>query len=391
MLKFNINELDENNNKQIVINQMFNERLNNVTKLINEISNAIGKNEYINNEVALSLQSRIRLIKEELINIHYAIQWAKSGVVNSVILDKLEIKLALGKLSKEKMPFASNEEAMEYAKANVIYNDSIILYVIKIPLTSEQIYESLLLYPVKKNGKIIKLSFNKIIKNSKEIYGIRNNCLKYNPVKICKNDQVIDLTNNTCITNIINSLPSYCTYTNSQHIPSIENILPGVILLNDYNNTISIDGVNHHLSGTFLIKFTNSTIVAQNKTYRNLEAPKITNIPAVLQPTPSETNLENILTLESLNELHINNTRSIETLTMGTIINGGSTMVFLLSLIAIGSLILHLYRMSERVKMVYLNTENSSPPAEKGINLTNIQPTNNIHASSYRINNIPYF
>lgn len=391
MLDFNINELNESNNKQIVINQMLDDRLNNVTKIINEMSNAIGKNDYLNNEIALSLQSRIRLIKEQLINIHYAIQWAKSGVINSIILNKLEIKLALEKLNTERMPFASNEEAMEYAKVNVIYKNSMILYVIKIPLTNEEIYENLLLYPVKKNEKIIKLSFNKIIKNSKEIFGIKSNCQKYNSVRICKNDQLINLSNNTCSTNIINSLPSYCTYTNSQHIPSIENILPGVILLNDYNGTILIDEVKHHLFGTYLIKFSNTTIVAQDKIYRNFEAPQIEPVPAVLQHTPSEKSLENILTLESLNDLHISNIRRIKTLALGTIINGGSTMVFLLAFVAIGSLILHLYKNSRRVNVVHLNAENAASPSETGITLTNIQPTNNMRTSSYRINNIPYF
>lgn len=142
MLEFDINELNQNNNKQVVINQMLSDRMNNVTKIVNEISNAIVKNSHLNNEIALTLQNRIRLIKEQLINIHYAIQWAKSGVINSIILDKLEIKLALEKLSKEKMPFASNEEAMEYATVNVLHKNSIILYVIKIPTTNEEVYQT---------------------------------------------------------------------------------------------------------------------------------------------------------------------------------------------------------------------------------------------------------
>lgn len=391
MLEFNINELNQNNNKQVVINQMLSDRMNNVTKIVNEISNAIVKNSHLNNEIALTLQNRIRLIKEQLINIHYAIQWAKSGVINSIILDKLEIKLALEKLSKEKMPFASNEEAMEYATVNVLHKNSIILYVIKIPTTNEEVYQNLLLYPVKKNEKVIKLSFRNIIKNSKEIYGLKSNCSKYDPVKICNNNQLIDLRNNTCITNIIKSLSSYCTYTNSQHIPLIENILPGVILLNDYNDTILIDEVTHHLSGTFLIKFSNSTIMAQNKIFRNLEAPQIKTVPAVLQPTPSEKILENILTIESLRELHLNNTHTIRTLRVGTIINGVSTMVYLLILVVIGTLILHLYRISQRTSIMHLNTQNSYSPPGPGAILTNIQPTNNTLPSTFRINNIPYF
>lgn len=57
MLEFNINKINQNNNKQVVINQIMDDRLNNVTKIVNKISNAIGKNSYLNNEIALILQS----------------------------------------------------------------------------------------------------------------------------------------------------------------------------------------------------------------------------------------------------------------------------------------------------------------------------------------------
>lgn len=69
MLEFNMLELNKNNNNQIVINQNVNDRLNNVTKLINQMSNAIGQYNYIINEIMLTLQSRIRIIKEQLLKI----------------------------------------------------------------------------------------------------------------------------------------------------------------------------------------------------------------------------------------------------------------------------------------------------------------------------------
>lgn len=391
MLEFNMNELNDNNNKQVIVNQVFNDRLNNVTRIINEMSNAISKDNYLINEIVLTLQNRVRLIKEQVINLNYAVQWAKSGIINSMILSKLEIRLALEKLKEERMPFASTEEAVEYAKVNVMYNNSMILYVIKIPLSNEKIYENFLLYPVKKNGKIVKLLFNEIIKNSNEIFGIKNNCLKYNSVKICNNDQLIDLSNDTCIPNIIKGISSSCTYSNSQHVPSIENILPGVILLNEYNDTIIIDNAKRHLSGTFLIKFTNTTIAAQNQVYRNLEAPQIKTIPAVLQPTPLEKNLENLVTIESLNELHLNNSHEIKKIKMGTVINGVSTMVFLLLLVVIGSIILHLFKLSRRINVAQINMEEAHLPSGPAVILTNVQPRNIMPASSFRMNDIPYF
>lgn len=202
---------------------------------------------------------------------------------------------------------------------------------------------------------------------------------------------LVDLSNNTCIPNTIKSLPSSCTYSNSQHIPLIENLFPGVILLNDYNDTILVDNVKRHLSGTFLIKFTNTTIVAQDKIYRNLEAPQMATIPAGLQPTPAERGLEKLLTIESLNELHLSNTHEIGTVKMGTIINGVSTMFFLLLLVAMGFLIFHLYKISQKSNAAKLNMENSYSSYAPAVILANTQPGNNKHSSNFRINDLPYF
>lgn len=126
MLEFNMFELNKNNNYQIVINQNVNDRLNNVTKLIKWNLECHRQGQLYKNEIIITLQNRIRLIKEQLLYINYVIQ----SVKNSLILNKLEVKLAFEKLKKEKMPFASVEKAVEYARVSVIYNYSMILYVI---------------------------------------------------------------------------------------------------------------------------------------------------------------------------------------------------------------------------------------------------------------------
>lgn len=55
--------------------------MNKLTKITNEISHVIK-----------SLRSKILMVKEKIINIEYAIQWARLGIVNSVILNNNEIE-----------------------------------------------------------------------------------------------------------------------------------------------------------------------------------------------------------------------------------------------------------------------------------------------------------
>ena len=81
-----MNNILENSNKQVVINKLFNDRINNITLIANEIlKNAIVGNEF-NNQSASRIQYKLKLIKEEVVNINYAVHWAKVGVINSILL-----------------------------------------------------------------------------------------------------------------------------------------------------------------------------------------------------------------------------------------------------------------------------------------------------------------
>lgn len=88
--------------------------------IVNNLFNSIKKDTYIENETITNLQNRIRLIKEELINIKYAIQWAKKDILNTLLLNKNEIEIALEKLEDDEIPFKSAEEALEISNVNVV-------------------------------------------------------------------------------------------------------------------------------------------------------------------------------------------------------------------------------------------------------------------------------
>lgn len=311
MLTENINNIAQNNNKQILINKQNNERLNNLTKISNELTNIIKKDNKIIDEIAINTQQRLRLLKEEIVNIKFAIQWAKVNMINTMLLNKNELKLAIETLNKENIPFKTIEEAMEFADVAVMSNERKLLYVIKIPLTLIQTYKNLIIRPVKKGNLVPQLVYKEILVNSNEIFGINNECKKYNSVKICGKNQITNISDSNCIPKLINGFNSSCTYTNDHHIPTIEQIGPGIILLNDFNGTIYYLSKNQSLSGTFLIKFHNTSFKINDQLFRNTEISTLDLLPAIFQPTPEEKKRIQLLSLESLNELHLNNTKEI--------------------------------------------------------------------------------
>lgn len=52
-----------------------------------------------------------------------------------------------------------------------------------------------------------------------------------------------------------------------RHIPTIEEISPGTILLNQYNGTDYINGQSQNLSGTYVLQFHNVTVKISDKSY----------------------------------------------------------------------------------------------------------------------------
>lgn len=230
VIKDKMNNVLENNNKQVIINQLYNERINNITRMANEITNTIHKENKMNDQLAINVQYKLKLMKEEIVNIKYAIHWAKAGIINSLILSNSEIKLAINTIQNENLPYSTPEEALDFANIKIISSKTCLLYIVYIPLTTLALYEKLLVKPVKRNTKITEIKYENIMKNQDKIYSIVNECKTVNSLSICKQNSILDISNNTCLPNILKSRPSKCNHTNDQHIPTVNEISEGLVL-----------------------------------------------------------------------------------------------------------------------------------------------------------------
>lgn len=303
-----------NNNKQVIINKLYNDRINNITRVQNKIYKLLSEDSNFQNDVVVNAQYKIKLIKEDLENINYAIHWAKMGIINSIILSKNEIKFATQHLDKQNLPYTTIEEALDFAEIKIISNSSSLIYVINIPLTTNEMFQQLLIKPLKRNNLVIEILYNVILKNNEELYGITKKCKTYNYLSICKSQNIVDIRNNTCIPNLLKSQPATCNTMNNQHIPTIDEISTGVLLLNQFTGLLETEDITHKLNGTFLIKFHNSTVRINGNTFISQEASMITALPAILQPNPKENQYRELLSLEMMKEIHINNTNAIKLL-----------------------------------------------------------------------------
>ncbi|KNC22940.1 Retrovirus-related Pol polyprotein from transposon gypsy [Lucilia cuprina] len=91
------------------------------------------------------------------------------------------------------------------------------------------------------------------------------------PCKIFKNDNLENITKSNCLPKLLHGMPSQCPSSNHQHLPSVKEISPGLILLNGYNGTIRAENRKIKLQGTYVTKFHNATIIIDEKSYFNKE------------------------------------------------------------------------------------------------------------------------
>lgn len=359
-----INNVLKNNNKQVIINQLYNDRINNITKMANEITNAIKKDNRFSDHLALDIQAKLNLIKEELVNIGYAIHWAKLGIVNSMLLSKSEIKLATDALDKDNLPYSTPEEALDFANIKIVTNNSCIFYIINIPITTKEIYDKLLIKPIKKNNIINEIDYNLILRNTKDIFGIIKDCKTINNLSICNKNNIVNISNSTCIPNLLKSLKGTCNKINNNHIPIIDEISEGILLLNQFDDIITINDNSYHINGTFLINFHNVTVFINGTTFISKEVSTFKVLPAILQPTPSETEYRHLLSLKAIKQIQINNINQIDLLqTQKTIYQ--STSYGLIAMVILISIIIVMIKMRTKKREITIIQKNEAPKREE--------------------------
>jgi len=78
---------------------------------------------------------------------------------------------------------------------------------------------------------------------------------------ICNSENVLDLSNGTCVNALTNLRELECKIINNQHLPDFEEVLSGTTQLNDFNGPVSLDEKRLHHQGSFIIQQRNSTTV----------------------------------------------------------------------------------------------------------------------------------
>ena len=317
----NINDLMKNNDKQVIINQEFQNRLNDLTALTKTIIMGGIKQEMYDLSEIMQIMFHIDVINRQLENIEEALLMCKLGIVARNLFNSDETHFILQKLQLQGIHVANKEEALELLSAFAYNINNEIYYVVSIPQLRNQTYSNWLLRPLTKNGKKIRPESTNVLTSNETFYAMTKPCIKVNTVQICKLNELKDISASTCIPRIIQNLNASCIYEEAMDEDQVELLEPGNMLIQSKHGTTQINstcGIDQQtLHGNYLLLFDNCSVtINKSDTFAN-HVLHSRRIPVVLPSIESHINQQHLLlnqwTLQKMNIHNIKRLTELQT------------------------------------------------------------------------------
>ena len=374
ILNNRMNDVLTNNNNQVITNRLIINKINEISNVTNNILGQIHSEHTDKIEIVFNLMSQLKILKEDLININYAIHWAKAGISNSILFGKQEIATLEKHMDYS---FRINfEELLQFSDIKIVTNSSLILYIVKIPVIDSEVCKSILIKPIKQNQNVIReISFDNVIACNNEIYGIIKNCNRIENKMICKTKNIIKLNDDDCIKSLIVNQQVKCNKSVNDTLPNIERLSDDIIFLNKFNGTLATDSKILHLNGSFILTLKNSTVVINERNFSSLEESGYKPLPAILKTESSEDTFIIPVTVEKLEELHINNSALIDKIKIESRIGNISNFCLVTLLMLIISYIL--------IFKIIKKKSNENSNISERVEITGIRKVNGIFELSH--------
>lgn len=270
-----IDELVSGNNDQVIINELFENRINNVTHVIEQILDSKKyENDFELVEV-ISLIFYMDLAIDQLEVIEEAIILSKLGLVSEKILNLNEIELAFEILTNQTIFLDNKESIYKIATASIHMRGDTMIYVVEIPQIETRSLEKYLVVTFARSGKRPDVSTTQIATWGNKTWAITKDCLKLETYEICKPADLKDISYRPCIPPLIRGELANCTYTKSYPQKEISVIIPGMMIIQTEQTITEMENScglkNHNLNGTYLLVFSNCSVRLNDSVYDNLE------------------------------------------------------------------------------------------------------------------------
>lgn len=197
-LKNSNNVLVTENNEQVKINDLFEKRLNNLTK--QSFRQAVEINRFIkqarlNLDRAIDWQHMLHLqniifnietVRYQLDTIFESIELSRLGVISKALLYPTELEYATQLLTTEGIEISSYDQTYEYLEPVAFHNGSSIILLVKIPKFKVGNYQLLRLETIPIDQKVIQLNGTYAIISETESFLTTEKCTQVGRNLLCK-------------------------------------------------------------------------------------------------------------------------------------------------------------------------------------------------------------
>jgi Gypsy protein len=309
IINLTMNNLIEENNKQVQINRKIETEIDHILKITKKIS--INSNKIILEDIELiTLIFNTQMINNELEQILDSITKTKIKLVENRFLTKKEI-LDIGSMLEEQgIELKIPEDALEWVQPTIAINKDLLLYIINVPRLQKDSAKIIKIRPLTVDGKKIKTDLKNVIINGTKLY-----TTEVADSFIQEPSFLRDLSEESCIRPIIQGLPGSCNFTKTRKESKVIRMSDNIILLNnaaaELSNTCGPQ--NRTLEGNFLIKFKNCTIWLDGEKFEFSETSKNENLffGAIQDLNIGKIQVEEKLDLDDMQKLHLETRKTL--------------------------------------------------------------------------------
>lgn len=314
------NSLIDQNDKQININHIFENRINNISNYILTMMHSMDSltSRTLTGFDIVNFLFNIDELIKQLEYIEEAIDLARRNIPSSRIISLAELEAVQQFLVHQGLETTLVENVLDIASAYIIYNKDTIVYILKVPRVKNAEYTLNYVESVISNNTRIFLTSHYYL-NGPTLYSTKSPCPKYRDIHICPTSQLEPATE--CIQQIMKGETAQCPMEKVYKGNIIRKVDDGSIFINNADIQLASNCSNQQreLKGSFLIQFSSCMLKLNGEEYSNsnIEIPVKPFIPTIGVKVNS-TVIINRIPLEYLQELHLEQRKHIKHLNLTT-------------------------------------------------------------------------
>ncbi|XP_055542342.1 uncharacterized protein LOC129728013 [Wyeomyia smithii] len=295
--KIKTNSLTDNDNRQIRINQQFETKINDLIQHDNEnqievlrrISNIVNNaNAMYENHlkgIVHDIFLNLDLLNNQLRDIFEIIQLSRIGILSRAILNDNETEFILEKLEKQNIPINNIDQIYEFLSIETHHENSKMIFIIKIPIFLSEHFQYIKFETLPFFNRTISTFYNLAVLSKTQTFAVKNDCTIVENYRICKRQEIVNITGDGCIDNALQGINASCPYEEHRNEMDIKPIDDHTLIIRNAVQPVLLDSdcniKSRQIAGTLLFSYPNCSVSINGIEYDDRKTTDYHNIKTI--------------------------------------------------------------------------------------------------------------